>query len=155
MTTRPKARALELTDDTDVRKTILVNVDHGDVSTCLAITIAIAKRTGGPHELNVTMRLGDIEIDLLHPHAKVGANGISLSGLELSLLYLLVSNAGEVLTRERILDALWGEGYVPDSNVVDVQIRALRRRLDDDARRPRYIETVPGEGYRFKGGALR
>jgi len=50
---------------------------------------------------------------------------------------------------EEILDALWGSDYVVESNVVDRQVRNLRARLQDDWRRPRFIATVPGKGYRF------
>lgn len=61
----------------------------------------------------------------------------------------LAANAGRVVTREEILDTLWGTDYVAESNVVDRQIRNLRTRLQDDWRRPRFIATVPGKGYRF------
>jgi len=84
-----------------------------------------------------------------------------LSPLEQSLLYLLAANAGRVVTREEILDTLWGADYVAESNVVDRQIRNLRARLQDDWRQPRFIATVPGRGYRFlptftdSGAAIR
>jgi DNA-binding response OmpR family regulator len=78
-------------------------------------------------------------------HTPVVHNG----SLEQSLLYLLAANAGRVITREEILDTLWGVGYMAESNVVDRQIRNLRARLQNDWRRPRYIATVPGRGYRF------
>ena len=68
---------------------------------------------------------------------------------ERSLLYLLAANAGRVVTREEILDTLWGVDYVAESNVVDRQIRNLRARLQNDWRQPRFIATVPGRGYRF------
>jgi DNA-binding winged helix-turn-helix (wHTH) protein len=54
-----------------------------------------------------------------------------------------------VVTREEILDALWGVDYMAESNVVDRQIGNLRTRLQDDWRQPRFIATVPGRGYRF------
>jgi len=54
-----------------------------------------------------------------------------------------------VLTREQILDALWGTDFVIESNVVDRHVRALRAKLQNDWHKPRYIETVPGAGYRF------
>jgi DNA-binding response OmpR family regulator len=54
-----------------------------------------------------------------------------------------------VVTREEILDTLWGVDYVAESNVVDRQIRNLRARLQNDWREPRFIATVPGRGYRF------
>jgi two-component system response regulator RstA len=72
-----------------------------------------------------------------------------LNGSTLSLLYLLVANAGRVLTREEIQDALWRSDRMPTSNSVDRMILQLRRRLQDDAARPRLIQTLLGRGYRF------
>jgi DNA-binding response OmpR family regulator len=69
--------------------------------------------------------------------------------MEQSLLYLPSANAGRLVTREEILDTLWGVDYVAESNVVDRQIRNLRARLQDDWRQPRFIAPVPGRGYRF------
>ena len=74
---------------------------------------------------------------------------LHLTALEQSLLYLLAANAGRLLTRDEILDYLWGADYVAESNVVDRHIRNLRAKLHDPSRRPRYIATVPGRGYRF------
>jgi two-component system alkaline phosphatase synthesis response regulator PhoP len=62
---------------------------------------------------------------------------------------LLAANAGQVLSRDEILDALWGSDFVSESNVVDRHIRALRAKLQNDWRQPRFIATVPGRGYRF------
>jgi DNA-binding response OmpR family regulator len=95
------------------------------------------------------IRFGELEIDLLHRQGRVGNRDLHLTPLELSLLYLLVANAGRVLTRDEILDHVWGGDYAAGSNVVDRQIRNLRAKLRDDWRHPRYIATVPGEGYRF------
>ena len=53
------------------------------------------------------------------------------------------------MTRDDILDAIWGTDYVAESNIVDRHIRSLRIKLQNDYRRPRFIATVPGEGYRF------
>ena len=55
-----------------------------------------------------------------------------------------------MLTRESLLASIWGGDFQIESNVVDRHIRELRVKLDDDWRTPRYIETVPGKGYRFK-----
>jgi two-component system KDP operon response regulator KdpE len=95
------------------------------------------------------IRFGELEIDLLHRSVRIDGEDLHLTPLELSLLYLLASNAGRVLTRDEILDQLWGGDYAAESNVVDRQIRTLRAKLQDDWRRPRYIATVPGKGYRF------
>jgi DNA-binding winged helix-turn-helix (wHTH) protein len=66
-----------------------------------------------------------------------------------SLLYLRAANAGRVVSREEILDTLWGTDYVAESNVVDRHIRNLRTRLRDDWREPHFVATVPRRGYRF------
>ena len=95
------------------------------------------------------IKIGEVEIDILKRTVRAGTLEPHLTSLEQSLLYLLVANAGRVVTREEILDTLWGTDYVAESNVVDRQIRNLRTRLQDDWREPRFIATVPGRGYRF------
>ena len=95
------------------------------------------------------LRLGDLEIDILNRHVRAGETELHLTPLEQSLLYLLAANAGRLLTRDEILDYLWGADYVAESNVVDRHIRNLRTKLRDHSRRPKYIATVPGRGYRF------
>ena len=85
----------------------------------------------------------------LHRSVRVGTAELHLTALEQSLLYLLAANAGPTVTRDEILDGLWGPDFVAGSNVVDRQVRNLRTRLRDDWRRPRFIATVPGRGYRF------
>jgi DNA-binding winged helix-turn-helix (wHTH) protein len=95
------------------------------------------------------IRIGELEIDLLRRRAQVDARDLHLTPLELSLLYLLATNAGRLLTRDEILDYLWGGDYAAASNVVDRHVRNLRAKLRDNWRRPRYIATIPGQGYRF------
>jgi DNA-binding winged helix-turn-helix (wHTH) protein len=74
--------------------------------------------------------------------------GLSTSATQ-SLLYLLAARAGQVVTLDEILDAFWGVDYLSGNNVVDGHIRGLRAKLQNDWRKPRFIETVPGKGYRF------
>jgi DNA-binding response OmpR family regulator len=95
------------------------------------------------------LRLGELEIDILSRSVRVGGHELHLTSLEQSLLYLLAANAGRLLTRDEILDNLWGVDYAAESNVVDRHIRNLRAKLQNDWRRPRYITTVPGKGYQF------
>jgi DNA-binding response OmpR family regulator len=95
------------------------------------------------------LRLGDLEIDILNRRVRAGDTELHLTSLEQSLLYLLAANAGRLLTRDEILDHLWGADYVAESNVVDRHIRNLRIKLQNHSRRSRYIATVPGRGYRF------
>jgi len=95
------------------------------------------------------LRIGDLQIDILNRHVRAGDRELHLTSLEQSLLYLLAANAGRLLTRDEILNHLWGTDYVAESNVVDRHIRNLRVKLQNHSRRPRYIATVPGRGYRF------
>jgi DNA-binding response OmpR family regulator len=111
---------------------------------------AVIRRTHGhPGQLVPHLHVGDVEIDVVHRKVVAGENAVHLTSLELALLYLFAANAGRVLAREEILDALFGTDFVSESNVVDKHVRALRAKLQDDWHRPRYIETVPGIGYRF------
>jgi two-component system KDP operon response regulator KdpE len=111
---------------------------------------AVIRRThGSAGELVPRLRIGNLEIDVLNRKVLAGEHELHLTSLEQALLYLLAANAGSILTREQILDALWGTDFVIESNVVDRHVRALRAKLQNDWHKPRYIETVPGAGYRF------
>jgi DNA-binding response OmpR family regulator len=93
---------------------------------------------------------GRLEVDLLEQTVKMdGGPQLDLTPTQQTLLYLLAANAGEVLSRETLLDSLWGSAFQIESNVVDRHIRELRVKLGDDWRTPRYLETIPGKGYRF------
>lgn len=116
----------------------------------VARTLALMRRTYGQVGIFVpAVKLGELEIDILHRCVRVGGHELHLTSLEQSLLYLLAANAGRILTRDEILDYLWGTDFAAESNIVDRHIRNLRAKLQDDWRRPRYIFTVPGQGYRF------
>ena len=96
------------------------------------------------------LRLGDLEIDIVNHRVRARDTELHLTSLEQSLLYLLAANAGRVLTRDEILDYLWGADYVAESNIVDRHIRNLRIKLQNHSQWRRYIATVPGRGYRFE-----
>ena len=114
---------------------------------------AVLRRAhGSAGQLVPSLRIGDLEIDVLNRKVVAGDHELHLTSLEQALLYLLAANAGSILTREQILDALWGTDFVIESNVVDRHVRALRAKLQNDWHKPRYIETVPGAGYRFVPG---
>ena len=116
----------------------------------LARSIVITRRaTGIGLPLMPTIKLGEMEIDILSREVRTGTSVIHLSGIEQSLLYLLASRGGRVVTRDEILDAIWGTDFVAESNIVDRHIRSLRIKLQNDYRHPRFIATVPGQGYRF------
>ena len=140
-------------------KTKLDAFEHGvdDIMTMpfspeelLARVIVITRRTYGGHiPLRPVLKLGEMEIDILNRRVRVGDDDLHLTGLEQSLLYLLAANAGRLITRDEIMDTSWGVDYAAGSNVVDQHIRSLRSKLQNDWRKPRFIVTVPGKGYRF------
>ena len=116
----------------------------------LARSIVISRRaTGIDRPIVPTIKLGEMEVDIVHRLIRAGDSVIHLSGIEQSLLYVLASRSGRVVTREEILDSVWGTDFVAESNIVDRHIRSLRIKLQDDYRRPRFIETGPGKGYGF------
>lgn len=96
------------------------------------------------------IKLDGLEVDLIEQRVTVGGRELHLTPLQQTLLYLLAANAGNALSREDLLATIWGGEFEIESNVVDRHIRELRVKLGDEWRAPRYIETVPGAGYRFK-----
>jgi DNA-binding response OmpR family regulator len=116
----------------------------------VARVLAILRRAyGNDAPFTPVITIGELTIDILNRTVRAGTSELHLTSLEQSLLYLLAAQAGRIVTREEILDTLWGADYVAESNVVDRQIRNLRARLQNDWRKPRFIATVPGRGYRF------
>ena len=113
---------------------------------------ALLRRTGRRSETAAT---GVAERDGLVVDAarrRVTRDGleVALKPKEFELLAFLITRAGQVFTREQILAAVWGFDYAGDSRTVDTHVKTLRERLQDDAARPRWIETIRGVGYRFK-----
>jgi DNA-binding response OmpR family regulator len=92
-----------------------------------------------------TVRVGGLELDLARRQARVEDRVTDLSDREFRLLYHLVAHAGEVVSRERLLSEVWGYSFDPGSNVVDVCIRRLRKKLGPESP----IETVRHAGYRL------
>jgi DNA-binding response OmpR family regulator len=116
----------------------------------LARTMAIMRRTYRTAiAFTPTIKLGGLEVDILHRRVRAGPSELHLTSIEQSLLYLLAANAGRLVTREQILDSLWGVDFAAGSNLVDRHVRNLRTKLHDNWRRPRFIATVPGRGHRF------
>ena len=116
----------------------------------IARLLVIMRRTyGATVVFTPVLRLGELEIDILNRRVVASGSDVHLTAIEQNLLYLLAANAGQLLTRDDILDHLWGTDYMAESNVVDRHIRNLRIKLQNGWRKPRYIATVPGRGYRF------
>jgi DNA-binding response OmpR family regulator len=100
-----------------------------------------------------SVTVGEIRLDLAQRHVFKNAQKLELRYKEFELLSLLVSHAGEVVTRAEIFDKVWGTDWLGDMRTLDVHIRWLREKLEADPSAPRYIQTVRGVGYRFAAGA--
>jgi DNA-binding response OmpR family regulator len=98
-----------------------------------------------PVERPSILRTGPLELDLTTREARVGSVQASLSDREFRLLVYLAEHAGEAVSRERLLSEVWGYAFDPGSNVIDVCIRRIRRRLGPASP----IETVRNVGYRI------
>jgi two-component system alkaline phosphatase synthesis response regulator PhoP len=96
-------------------------------------------------------RVGDTEIDFETYRATRAGSTIDMTPKEIDLLRLLVERRGEVVTRERILNEVWGIDAMPTTRTVDTHILRLRQKLEEDPAHPRLILSVYGEGYRFVG----
>lgn len=94
---------------------------------------------------------GDLRIDLDRREVSRGERQIELPARLFELLAYMVRNRGVVLTRGRLLQHVWGYDYEGDTRTVDVHIRWLREKIEDDAANPQLLLTVRGVGYRFKG----
>lgn len=94
---------------------------------------------------------GDLRIDLDSREVTRGTQEIELPARLFDLLAYFVRNRGIVLTRDRLLENVWGYEYSADTRTVDVHVRWLRERIEEDPANPKLILTVRGVGYRFKG----
>ncbi|HXF61036.1 MAG TPA: response regulator transcription factor [Caldilineaceae bacterium] len=108
---------------------------------------AVLRRSQG--QVQALLRAGDVTVDLDRYTATVGGRPLDLTRYEFLILAALVRDPGRVLTRMQLLDQLGEAAYAGYERVIDQHIKNLRTKLGDDARRPRYIATVYGVGYKF------
>ncbi len=92
----------------------------------------------------------ELEIDTEKYEVRVRNRMVSLTPLEFELLRFLAENEGKVFSRDVLLDKLWGYDYYGDTRTVDLHIRRLRTKIEEDASNPKYIITVRGKGYKFR-----
>ena len=97
------------------------------------------------------VRLDELVIDIDRHEVTESGRPIALTPKEFELLLLLVKNQGKVLSRDMLLETVWGYDYGGETRTVDVHIRRLRQKLNDDPTNPRYIHTVHGVGYKVEG----
>jgi two-component system alkaline phosphatase synthesis response regulator PhoP len=93
--------------------------------------------------------IGETEIDFARFKVRRGGREENLTSLEVEILRYLIDHRDEVVTREALLDKIWGYTRFPTTRTVDSHILKLRKKIEKDPSRPRYILSVYGEGYRF------
>ncbi|HEY4722316.1 MAG TPA: response regulator transcription factor [Anaerolineae bacterium] len=101
-------------------------------------------------EATTRLEAGDLSLDLIGRRAYRAAEELRLSHKEFDLLAALIRNAGSALTRDQLLQQVWGYDYPGDTRTVDVHIRWLREKIESDPAAPQRIVTVRGVGYRFE-----
>jgi two-component system response regulator RegX3 len=114
-------------------------------------TVAVEGATLPQREALTTVLVsGDIELDLDRHECTVRGEEVQLPLKEFELLEQLLSSAGRVVTREALIDRVWGYDYVGDTKTLDVHIKRLRSRIELDPAKPTLITTIRGLGYRFE-----
>jgi DNA-binding response OmpR family regulator len=99
-------------------------------------------------------RFGDAELDFTRCELRRGGKVVELSALEFKLLTAFVRRSGRLLTREQLLDEVWGHGTHVTDRVVDNQVTNLRKKIEPEPERPRFLLALRGLGYRFDGEGL-
>ena len=94
---------------------------------------------------------GNLEVDIAGHRVRLNGRELDLRPREFRLLTLFMQRIGRALTRDQVLETLWSQDYIGDARTVDVHVRWLREKIEDDPGRPTRIVTVRGVGYRFEG----
>ena len=115
----------------------------------LARVRAILRRTEGKKKRLERYRFADIDLDFEVYRAKKGADPLDLSPREFELLRYLIERKGETVSRDRLLEDVWGYESYPSTRTVDTHIAKLRAKIGDSGSEPRYILTIHGSGYKF------
>jgi DNA-binding response OmpR family regulator len=120
----------------------------------LARAEAVLRRANGPLKNGAApavCRFGDVEVDFKRHEAFKGGKPLDLSPREFDLLAFFFQHRGEVITREKLLDAVWGYNSIPLTRTVDMHIAKLRKKIEDNPADPRHIVTVHRLGYKLTG----
>jgi two-component system KDP operon response regulator KdpE len=115
----------------------------------LARIRAVSRRVRPPQESEPVLSFGDLEVDLVKRRVRRGGEAVHLTPTEYALLEALVTNSGKLLTHRWLLQKVWGTGYSEESHYLRVFVAGLRKKLEAEPQRPRWILTEPGVGYRW------
>jgi DNA-binding response OmpR family regulator len=117
----------------------------------LVSRIQAVLRRGAPPE-PARLRFGEVEMHQVSRTVTRGSQPVTLTAREFDLLWFLASHPGQVFTRERVIDNVWGTDFVGDPSTVTVHIRHLREKIEADPAEPQHLITVWGVGYRLESG---
>ncbi|HEX7588654.1 MAG TPA: winged helix-turn-helix domain-containing protein, partial [Anaerolineae bacterium] len=115
----------------------------------LLARMRVVMRRTAPSNDSPVFATGELAVDLTRRIVTVAGQETQLTPTEYDLLRVLVTNAGKVITHHQLLRAVWGTGYEPETHILRVNISNLRRKIETDPARPRYVLTEPGVGYRL------
>ncbi|MGV8121123.1 MAG: response regulator [Vulcanimicrobiota bacterium] len=111
---------------------------------------AVLRRTSSKAEEKDELAFEDLTINLVKHEIRLKGEEVDLKPKEFDLLKLLATNPGKVFTRDFLLEQLWGYDYLGDTRTVDVHMRRLRQKIEEDAANPKFLKTVHGIGYKFQ-----
>lgn len=120
-----------------------------DLEELLARLRAATRRVAGPPE-SPTITTADFEVDLADKRVTRGGENLRLTPTEWSILELLAKNPGRLVSQQQVLTHVWGPAYAKETHYLRVYMAQLRRKLEPDPSRPRYLLTEAGMGYRFE-----
>jgi DNA-binding response OmpR family regulator len=140
---------LELGADDYVTKPFSMRELIARVRTVLKRYQAMNASNSDKNEPSGILNYGELTVDFPGHEVTVKGTPINLSGKEFELLKILINHAGQVLSREQLLNLVWGSDFYGGDRTVDVHIRWLREKIEDDPGDPKYIITVRGVGYKF------
>lgn len=126
----------------------------GELLARLRVALRHAARAAGEPEDPVIV-LGELRIDLAQRQVFLAENEIHLTPIEFKLLATLAKHAGRVLTHQQLLKEEWGQTDSQESHNLRVHVAQLRRKLEADTARPRYLLTEPGVGYRLRDEGVK
>lgn len=115
----------------------------------LARVKAVLRRSSSDEISEEIYEIGRLKVDFERHEVLINNEKVELTLKEFELLEILIKNKGEILRRETLLDKVWGYEYIGETRTVDVHIRYLRKKVEDDDKNPKFIETIRGVGYRF------
>lgn len=113
----------------------------------LARVMALLRRVGWTPIPDPKLAVRHLELDMARRQASIRGKRLQVTPVEYGILVTMMRNAGEVVSHDELLHAVWGEQYQGDYSVLRVNISRLRQKLEENPRHPSYVVTVPGQGY--------